>query len=66
MKGLFERARKIYEQHHAIAFRVIPDFVIVRIIKDERFAFRPVTEIIADADANFFMRFRYEQAEVKT
>src|SRR5437867_2288861 len=56
-----ERAREIHEQYHAIAIRVVPDFVVERVVKDERFALRPVAKLVADADADALARLRHEQ-----
>src|SRR4030095_4613827 len=62
---LLERAREINEQHHAIAIRVVPYFVIERVVEDQRFACRPVAKLVADTDAHFLARLRHEQGEVK-
>jgi len=65
VEGLIERAGEIHEEDDAVAFGVVPDFMIKRVVEDEGFAFAPGIEVVADADADAFAGFGDHEAEVE-
>ena len=57
---------KIDKQYDAITVRVVPDLMVVRIVKNDYLALFPRVTLIADSNPTFFARLWNLQAEVES
>src|SRR5882757_9429083 len=64
--GPAQRPGEVDEQHHAPAAGVVPYFVVEAVVEDQRLAFVPGTDLVADADTAAFARLGHLQAQVET
>ncbi len=66
MEWLSQGSGEIHEKHNSIALGVVPHFVVVSVIKNQRLSFGPLIKIIRDPNPAFLFGLGYQQTEVQS